>query len=331
MNATQKLKIIQNIVGCVKNSRKKNSKKVMSEVCPVITESTNININHARELFFSKCDDKGKNDKYNKLREEILANILSDKYKSFMDDIYWKNIKDGWNTILGKAFKKPFDTLKIIPKGGRRFNYDFDVQYHKDNKLVETLKIEFKYGGKVIDEIPQFFNADANKSFLKGYAEWFYDTYVTKQSPWKDFEPPSKEIYMREIYKNSSKIVFFKKLYEAEKDKEFYNKKSLLVKESIATWLEENYKKLNLKELSNEFIRSQNDKVFILWDKDTFYIDIFEKDELTVSNIIGIKNKNTILINSQNNKIQYELLLRWKNHLGVLKPAWQISMKRILA
>ena len=84
--------------------------------------------------------------------------------------------------------------------------------------------------------------------------------------------------------KNHKELVF----------KEFYNKKSSLVKESITTWLEENYKKLNLKELSNEFIRSQNDKVFILWDKDTFYIDIFDKDELTVSNIIGIKNFNYI-------------------------------------
>ena len=111
MNATQKLKIIQNIVGCVKNSRKKNSKKVMSEVCPVITESTNININHARELFFSKCDDKGKNDKYNKLREEILANILSDKYTEndivckygYTDDLPRRNDEHT------KTFKKEFN------------------------------------------------------------------------------------------------------------------------------------------------------------------------------------------------------------------------------
>ena len=108
----------------------------------------------------------------------------------------------------------------------------------------------------------------------------------------------------------------------------FYKEKQKLTAQSITQWLEENYKKLDLEELSKEFIRSQENKVFLLWNKDTFTIDKFEKDELEVITIIGLnKQKNSIIVNSK--KIQYSMLLRWKNHLGVLKPAWQISMKRI--
>lgn len=306
----------------------------MSITSSLTTQESAIDKTSAKLLFFSKCDDKAKNDKYNKMREEILESVLDGMYDKYTNDeeygIYWKNLKEQWATVLQKICVKPYDSIKIKQKGGRTYNYDFEISYFKDKNVVDTLKVEFKCGGTIIEEIPQFFNADANKSFLPGYASWFYDNYVTKKEPWTKFEPVSKETYMKEIYKNSSKISYFNKLYDAEKtDKELHKLKGNLTKESIATWLDSNYKNLDLEELSKEFIRSQCDKIFILWDKDTFYVDTFDKNELTVSTIVGIKNKNVILVNSQNSKIQYELLLRWKNHLGVLKPAWQISMKRL--
>ena len=334
-NTTRKIEQIKKIIGCAKRVTLKSNIKIMNAEweCPIITDKTKINVSHAKSLFFSKCDDKGKNDEYNKLREIILANILDDTtYKSFMEDtiegIYWINLKNQWNDVLIKIYGKPFDSIKIKQKGGRGYNYDFDITFN--NK--DLFKVEFKSGAKIIEKIPQFFNADANKLFLPGYAEWFYDNYVTKKSPWKDYDPPSKEIYMKEIYKNTSKVDFFNKLYEKEKiNRLIYGEKRDKTNKSIAEWLETNYTKLNLEELSKEFIRSQSDKVFVLWDGDTFNIDTLDKDELVVNNIVGIKNNNTILVNSKNSKIQYALLLRWKNHLGVLKPAWQISMKRILA
>ena len=42
---------------------------------------------------------------------------------------------------------------------------------------------------------------------------------------------------------------------------------------------------------------------------------------------IGIKNNNTILVKSEN--YMYELLLRWRNHKGILNPAWQIKVKQL--
>ena len=38
---------------------------------------------------------------------------------------------------------------------------------------------------------------------------------------------------------------------------------------------------------------------------------------------IIVKNRNTIVLMSDN--YEYHLLLRWRNHAGILNPAWQIS------
>jgi hypothetical protein len=54
---------------------------------------------------------------------------------------------------------------------------------------------------------------------------------------------------------------------------------------------------------------------------------VFHKEEikLTSENLVymGVINKNTIIVQSDLN--YFKLLLRWKNHKGVLFPAWQIS------
>jgi hypothetical protein len=55
----------------------------------------------------------------------------------------------------------------------------------------------------------------------------------------------------------------------------------------------------------------------------------FTTDKISVGNILeykGIKNENTIVVDDLEQKQEYHLLLRWKNHKGVLNPAWQISL-----
>jgi predicted secreted protein len=43
----------------------------------------------------------------------------------------------------------------------------------------------------------------------------------------------------------------------------------------------------------------------------------------------SIKNGNTIVLQSAANpSTTFHLLLRWRNHKGILNPAWQISLKR---
>ena len=37
---------------------------------------------------------------------------------------------------------------------------------------------------------------------------------------------------------------------------------------------------------------------------------------------------NTVILTNKNKTVEYHMLLRWKNHAGVLFPAWQIKFKR---
>ena len=57
-----------------------------------------------------------------------------------------------------------------------------------------------------------------------------------------------------------------------------------------------------------------------------FYKDTINIDELTVTKIEKI-TKNTLVLQT-NSTSKINMLLRWKNHAGILFPAWQISITR---
>ena len=58
-----------------------------------------------------------------------------------------------------------------------------------------------------------------------------------------------------------------------------------------------------------------------------FYLDKINMNELKVISTNKIKNDNTIVMNTETSTKIF-LLLRWRNHKGILNPAWQISLKR---
>jgi hypothetical protein len=66
----------------------------------------------------------------------------------------------------------------------------------------------------------------------------------------------------------------------------------------------------------------------MLWDKkrETFIKEQFDKKDITITRYSHIKNNNTIVLNTESNKT-VNMLLRWKNRIGILNPAWQISLK----
>lgn len=126
-------------------------------------------------------------------------------------------------------------------------------------------------------------------------------------------------------------------------DKKIYKEKSDIVDDSIKEYIK---RIVNNKTFSGSSfltkISEQKDKLFIFWDykNENFSIDAIDINNDTsiidiTHNIIknrGVKkswnifgnNINTIIVRLDNNT-QYECLLRWKNHKGVLGPAWQIK------
>ena len=84
---------------------------------------------------------------------------------------------------------------------------------------------------------------------------------------------------------------------------------------------------MNIEFFTNKVKKSQSGKIFLMWSKDeTFCIDTFSETEMNDITFYSIKNGNILQLKSGNTI--YNLLLRWRNHKGILNPAWQISIKR---
>lgn len=118
---------------------------------------------------------------------------------------------------------------------------------------------------------------------------------------------------------------FFRFLYDMEHTG--YKQKQAIVSESIRTYLETYANHLDVARLSADIRARQSGKVFILWTLHDFIKDTLHDDEMEITHVEGVKNGNTIVAVSKAGT-KHNMLLRWKNHLGILYPAWQISLSR---
>jgi hypothetical protein len=287
-------------------------------------------------LVFEKCKDRNNNDKNNNIRENILLNI-NDKIfcqDYFKDKIYgekWTNIKNKWNNFLYSLMgQKVYDKITISKKGGRIFNFDFELKYIFKNKIINTFNIEFKFNSKSIESLPQILNLPESADILRGnsYGKFFYQNYLNsilkiRSLYFTDIKINETE-YLKNVYQNNyNKHPLFLKLKVLEQvDEDFKNKKKIIVDNSIKEFLNKFYREINLEKILNLMI-IQDQKLFALWDCE---VENFKLQKIfTQGDIVccGIKNNNTIVIKIGTS--YFDLLLRWKNHKGVLYPAWQIK------
>jgi adenine-specific DNA-methyltransferase len=136
---------------------------------------------------------------------------------------------------------------------------------------------------------------------------------------------PSLEEYLNLITKINYNIhPFISQLKTRENY--FKQEKNEIVNESISKYLEIYGKQINIELFIEKLKNTNNDKIYLLWKSNKFCIDFISNDEIN-NVILHSINKNNIELKS-NNTI-YKLLLRWRNHKGILNPAWQISMTRL--
>ena len=265
-------------------------------------------------VFFGSCT-KHNNDLTNKLRETVISAILNNKIPK-----QWYSSPEWFKVALRlKEFVKKItnDTLKEVEvKAGRNFNYDFLFKFEN-----EKFKVEFKNGVKSITEYPEILSVNSN-NFIKGlsYPERFYDFYLSSLT---DHELPTKEFYLKNIHKNVVNHPFFIHLKKIDNFK-------VTVDESIDDYLQ-NFLDFDFDSFILK-IKQQLDKKFMLWDGEQFHLDLLTEEDLNIIPEKFLKKGrtgfyNTVIIKSQNGN-SYHLLLRWKNHAGVLFPAWQIKFKR---
>lgn len=279
------------------------------------------------ELFYKKGSAKAKNDAENKIREDVLVFLENELPSEYATDEKWRNLYTNFHETLRTLYPSDYVRVKIVKKGGRKFNYDFDVIYlDSNNTKVHSIKLEFKHNSCKLEKIPQILSLMDNVGLIDApsYSEHYYTLYLDAYLAEIEYtgEKPTLEEYISLV----SGIV-------PEKHPMFMfmraSKANTAVKESIHTYLNTYVSKFKVDEFTKKLVESQANKYFLLWDLSKFHIDTLSVEELTIKDVLlkpTKKQTNTIVARSTTS--EYHLLLRWSNRNGILNPAWKIHITR---
>jgi len=285
---------------------------------------------------FFDSNTRAENDATNKIREGVLKVIDNPPQEYLNHKVHgerWCTLHREWKNILKQVAKdtgiRVYTHTNTKIKAGRTHNYDIMVSYYDENKVVDTRKIEFKKGGSIIDDQPQFLSLQAKFGlFSETYDVFFYKNYLTKYLAYDTgiTQPiPSREEYVKCVTSvNYSITPFFAQLKERELF--FQEEKNKVVNDSITDYLTRYGNTIDLASFSEKVKTTQTDKIYILWSNGKFSIDKIRDEEMSGMTFDSIKNGNVLQLKTGNTT--YGLLLRWRNHKGILNPAWQISLKR---
>jgi len=211
----------------------------------------------------------------------------------------------------------------------------FLIRFFNGTTITER-NVEYKFGAGGVTSLPQILSVGANKPYhSRLYAEDFYDTALDQLLEIHGLSPtlkPTKEQYLKHVHSDSKKsLPLWQPLYDSEgtMSSEQIRKRDCLVSTSITTFLESVVAETNIAAITAELQRTQTDKNILLDNNTTFSFDTVYEDEREITSVIGLnKQKNSILLQSKRPGTTYAMLLRWKNHKGILYPAWQIKIIR---
>jgi len=285
--------------------------------------------------FFSTCT-RSENDATNKVREKVLK-LIHNPPKEYLDNAefgnYWRLVHEAWNNALKNIAEETnvpvYTSIRIKLKGGRNSHYDVDVMYYNETTLVAKRKVEFKNGGSNICDQPQFLSLQVKIGlFTLTYDKFWYENYLDKYIACDSGiteTKPSLQTYLKNVTSTKYKISpFIAQLKERESF--FKEEKNAVVNASITDYLTTYGKDLDIKSFSEKVKATQTDKIYLLWSNGQFCSDKISEAEMSDMTFHSIKNGNVLEVKSGNTI--YGMLLRWRNHKGILNPAWQIKMKR---
>ena len=287
---------------------------------------------------FKQTAVRANNDVNNKLREAFfIACRMPGNETIFEDPTHGSDCVDIRTKFENKLKELgDYDSYAIKQMAGRKYNYDFLLELEKGGEKKE-IKLEFKFNAKSIVAIPQFIQKNTTwELFDTKYHDHFYDgPYLREIVALNDgtnmdsplVPIPPREEYMKHIMKtNYDCHPFFQYL----KDTEGSNKESkhAIVKRSIADYLIQYCQSMNIDVFKQTLIETQSNKEYLLYDPNTcqFHLDRMDITDLESLAFDRVERKNTIVLKTEKN--EYHLLLRWKNHQGVLNSAWQVSIRQ---
>ena len=288
---------------------------------------------------FQQKGEKRLNDRDNKLREHIIENIINDKlyYKTFPNEqTLYNNLSVQLKKSLSSLCDMKHDTMKLEVMAGRQHNFDFNLRFHKRDKIIKTIKLEFKYGASTSLKCPQFYSKDVKGLPLfnnTNYIRYFYNHLdefinsfpITVSTTLKSNRPKTFDEYRKIVNDTSYKHPFQQTIYRFNKTYTDNNMKhKRFVDKHIGEYLNNQKIENVLFDSIRKLLQKQDDKVYLLYRNGMFYTENI--GSVSIQNTkMSVKNNNTLIFAS-NNEYDLSFLLRWKNHKGVALPAWQIKL-----
>lgn len=294
---------------------------------------------HLISTFFTSST-RSANDATNKIREKVLENIIAPPIEYLQDTDYghlWQHVHNEWNAIIDKIVdRKLYLSLELKILAGRGNNHDANLICRiTDSTIDRIIKIEFKYGAKSICSIPQFLSLQTNQPTLKMFNEpydiFYYHHYIDLYiacDPGGITEPkPAVDIYLKCVRSTDYTIhPFFIQLKEREPIAKL--NKNKVVNDSIQDYLRQYAHSIDTTQLKQKIIQTQQDKIYLLWSNQKFHLDEIHINSIRHIEFSSISDKGNVIILRSGGDVGLHMLLRWRNHKGILNPAWQISMKR---
>jgi len=283
---------------------------------------------------FFETSTRAANDATNKVRETVLGSLSQPPAEFLAHPVHgtqWRQVHEAWVLAMGRIAATSgipeYDSLSSTSKGGRGAHYDVEVFFKKDGKGVASRKIEFKNGGSGITDLPQFLSLQAKAPlFAVTYDAFWYENHLDGYlacDPGLTVAKPAAAEYLKAVTGTTYKHPFFAQLKERESIEQ--DAKNAVVNASITDYLTKHGASLNLKAFATKVQETQTDKYYVLWAKGAFQVDCLDRKEMTDLKLGPIKNGNVLIVNGATKS--YHMLLRWRNHKGILNPAWQISLK----
>jgi hypothetical protein len=288
---------------------------------------------------------RGKNDVVNRQREAVLPHLPT-LPAAFRDDAVdavraprWRSLCDAFAAACSVE-PANFSKVRLESKGGRGHHYDVEATIDESTPLP----IEFKNGATTLRALPQFLSLPIKMSApdpwlgvpaADTYPAYFYRHHLqaaVDALALPDALPlPDHDTYAQQVNKHKSSHPFFVALRAHLKTPTGPAYKRV-VDESIHAYLtrfSDGTATVDPKAFL-EKLEGQDAKRYLLWNKGTFSVAATElptaSTPIAVSFLAGNKKMLNRVVFAWAAR-QLIARLRWRNDIGVLNPAWQISYR----
>lgn len=293
---------------------------------------------HYIKYFKAPSLGRSNNDENNKFRETVIKNMYIFDKSLFNDDEYgddWIEFHFNFTKAL-QIICPNYNSYVIEHKAGRKYNYDYLFTFfdNLNNKISEE-KIEFKYNASCINETPQFVSPMNPSQYLsQSFEAYHYDNYLKQFLIQNNLPVPERNIYIDTVGNNIPECVkeaqqlYYQgckqsSKYTGNEDAvNFYNNCKKMSSESITKFIDET--ELNIEALTQYLMASQNNKIYLLYKNNTFYVQSTNNDDYIIHSYTKNSKKNIYQAVTKTGK-KMKILLRWKNGNGIAYPAFQIS------